>query len=198
MRVLIDGYNLLFSLGMVPTPVQEGDLYRARQQLLEMLIAGLGEQAKNCTVVLDATRSPRRSPGDGMYRGIDVRFTERREEADDLIAWLIKQCPVPKQLIVISSDHRLVEAATRKRATSIKAQQFLEWLERQQSPAPSSPPSTVVSREEQARWMQTFAGIDEELTDVSAFPEESWTKGIQIDDDELDDDPKTKHRMKPK
>lgn len=197
MRTLIDGYNVLFSLGMVPTPVREGDLQRARQQLLEILADGLRDKAKFCTVVFDAAKSPPRTPGDGVYRGIEVRFTKRREEADDLIAWLITQCHVPKQLTVISSDHRLVEATTRKRATSIKADQFIDWLERQKSPSPSTTSTPTVNPEEQARWMKAFEGIDEELADARSFPEESWTKGMQMKDDELDDDPRTKHRMKP-
>lgn len=198
MRTLIDGYNVLFSLGWIPNPVKEGDLQRARQQLLEMLADGLGEKAKFCTVVFDAAKAPPRTPGDGVHRGIEVRFTKRREEADDLITWLITQCHVPKQLTVISSDHRLVEATNRKRATSIKADQFFEWLERQQSPSPSATSSPTVSPEEQAHWMKSFAGVDEELADATSFPEESWTKGMQVKDDELDDDPRTKHRMKPK
>lgn len=198
MRTLIDGYNVLFSLGMVPTPVKEGDLQRARQQLLEMLAEGLGDKVKLCTVVFDAAKSPPRNSSDMVYRGIEVRFTKRREEADDLIAWLITQCHVPKQLTVISSDHRLVEATNRKRATSIKAEQFPDWLEKQKSPASPATPTKTVSPEEQARWMKAFADIDQELADPKNFPEESWTKGMQVKDDELDDDPRTKHRMKPK
>jgi uncharacterized protein len=198
MWTLIDGYNVLFSLGLVPSKVKEGDLQRARGQLLTMLAENLGEKAKRCTVVFDATHAPPRTPGDSVYHGIEVRFTKRREEADDLIAWLIKQCSAPKQLTVVSSDHRLVEAATRRKATSIKADQFLGWLEKQKpgyTPASGSP---QVSAEEQQQWLSTFAGIDTELADAKNFPEEQWTKGMQIKDDELDDDPRTKHRMKPK
>jgi uncharacterized protein len=195
MSTLIDGYNVLFSLGMVPRPVKEGDLQRARHTLLQMLHEALGEQGKTCTVVFDATRAPAKAPGDMVFHGIDVRFTKRREEADDLISYLIKQCTSPKQLTVISSDHRLVEETTRKRATVIKADAFLDWLDRQKPQQSTSSASSGVSQEERDRWMQTFAGIDHELSDAKAFPEEKWVKGFTIDEDDLED-PRTKHRMK--
>jgi predicted RNA-binding protein with PIN domain len=191
MLTVIDGYNVLFSLGMVPRPVKEGDLQKARQSLHE----ALGEKGKYCTVVFDATRAPARAPGDTFFHGIDVRFTKRREEADDLISYLIKQSTSPKQLTVISSDHRLVEETTRKRATVIKADAFLDWLDRQKPQQALSPAESKVSQEERDRWMQTFAGIDHELADAKAFPEEKWVKGFIIDEDDLED-PRKRHRMK--
>jgi predicted RNA-binding protein with PIN domain len=197
MLTLIDGYNLLFSLGMIPTPVKEGDLHRGRQALLQMLSDALGDKGKFCTVVFDATRAPSRAPGDTFYHGIDVRFTKRREEADDMIAFLIKQCTVPKQLTVISSDHRLVEAATRKRATSVKADDFLDWLDRQKPGYVPTPAAPQVSAEERADWLQAFADVDSDLADAKNYPEESWMKGVQVDENDLED-VRTRHRMKKK
>lgn len=197
MLTLIDGYNVLFSLGMVPAPVKEGDLQRSRQSLLQMLYEALGTKGKSCTVVFDATRAPSRAPGDTFFHGIDVRFTKRREEADDLIAFLIKQCTTPKQLTVISSDHRLVEAATRKRATSVRADDFLDWLEEQKPGSAPTPSAPQVSAEERAGWLKTFAEVDDELSDAKNYPEEKWIHGVQIDENDLDD-PRKKHRMKPK
>ena len=197
MLTLIDGYNVLFSLGMVPSPVKEGDLQRARQSLLQMLHEALAEKGKFCTVVFDATRAPSRAPGDTFFHGIDVRFTKRREEADDLIAYLITQCTTPKQLTVISSDHRLVEATSRKRATVVRADEFLDWLDLQKPGQPATSTAKQVSKAERDQWLKTFAGIDHELADAKAFPEEKWIRGVQIDENDLED-PRTKHRMKPK
>lgn len=197
MLTLIDGYNVLFSLGMIPTPVKEGDLQRARQSLLTMLSDALGDKGKFCTVVFDATRATSRAPGDMFFKGIDVRFTKRREEADDMIAFLIKQCTAPKQLTVISSDHRLVEAATRKRATSVKADDFLDWLDRQKPGYVPTPTAPQVSPEERANWLKTFADVDTELADAQNYPEENWMKGVQVDENDLEDVRK-RHRMKKK
>lgn len=178
-------------------PVKEGDLQRARQSLLQMLHEALGTKGKRCTVVFDATRAPSRAPGDTFFHGIDVRFTKRREEADDLIAFLIKQCTTPKQLTVISSDHRLVEAATRKRATSVRADNFLDWLDKQKPGPASTPVVPHMSDEERAGWLNAFADVDAELSDAIAYPEEKWIHGVQIDENDLED-PRKKHRMKPK
>lgn len=195
MYTLIDGYNVLFSLGMVPSPVKEGDLQFARASLLDMLVDALGEKGRTCTVVFDATRAPARAPGDYVHHGIEVRFTKRREEADDLIAWMIKQCSAPKQMTVISSDHRLVEAATRRKATSVRADQFVDWLARHK---PTTVSDSAVSMEhplEREHWLQAFAGIDTELSDAKNYPEEQWSRDVQIDEDDLED-PRKRHRMK--
>lgn len=182
---------------MVPSPVKEGDLQRARASLLQMLSESLGDKGKYCTVVFDATRASSRAPGDYVHHGIEVRFTKRREEADDLIAWLIKQCTTPKQLTVISSDHRLVEATNRKRATSVRADDFLDWLERQKPGGTTSPSTRQVSAAERADWLKTFADVDEELGGAKNYPEEKWIHGVQIDENDLED-PRKRHRMKKK
>ncbi len=196
--ILIDGYNVLFTLGMIPNQVNDGDLFRARQALLSMLADGLGENAKRCTVVFDATRAPPRTPGDTVFRGIEVRFTKRREEADDLIAWLIKQCSAPKQLTVISSDHRLVEATERRRATSVKADHFLDWLEKQNqhSLPPSSVPSQM-NRQERQAWLQEFGHLDQEFRDTKTFPESDWKDRFRVAEDDDLTDVRKQHRMKP-
>jgi predicted RNA-binding protein with PIN domain len=197
MWILIDGYNVLFALGMIPATVQAGDLQKARLSLLNMLADGLGEESKRCIVVFDATRAPARKGGDTVYRGIDVRFTKRREEADDLIVWLIKQCSAPKQLTVISSDHRLVEATTRRKATSIKADRFLEWLEqRKPRPTEQATPATMTA-EERAQWLQEFDHLDQEFRDERHYPEQQWKEGFAVSEDDLEDVRK-RHRLKKK
>lgn len=196
MWILVDGYNVLFSLGMIPATVKAGDLQKARSGLLTMLADSLGADAKRCIVVFDATQAPPRTSGDTVYRGIDVRFTKQREEADDLIVWLIKQCSAPKQLTVISSDHRLVEATTRRKATSIKADRFLEWLE-QRKPRPGQQPSpALMTAEERDRWLQEFGHLDQDFRDERQYPEQQWKNEFHVSEDDLEDVRK-RHRLKP-
>jgi predicted RNA-binding protein with PIN domain len=198
MWTLVDGYNVLFALGLVPVPVKEGDLQRARVKLLSLLAEGLGEEAAHCTVVFDATHAPPRSPSDTVYRGIEVRFTKRREEADDLIVWLIQQCSAPKLLTVISSDHYLVEAARRRRATSVKADRFLEWLERQKQTAAPETSTTTMSPEERAGWLAEFGHLDREFRDDQMFPEQGWQERFHISEEDDLEDIRRKHRLKKK
>lgn len=133
MWLLVDGYNILHELDMIPQTVQPGQLQVARATLLDLIAEHLGPLSQRCTVVFDAAKGPSKLMRSEVHKGIEVRFSERREEADDLIEWLVKQCSTPKQLVVASSDRRLREAAQRRKATSIAADQFLEWLERQQA-----------------------------------------------------------------
>jgi predicted RNA-binding protein with PIN domain len=194
--LLIDGYNVLFALGMVPHDVKEGDLHRARRALLDLLADGLGDSVKKCTVVFDGTRAPGRLPRETIYRGIEVRFTQRREEADDLIDWLIKQCSAPKQLTVVSSDHRLIEAAARRRAASVKSQDFLQWLEKQKQPGQRPPASSAVTPQERQEWVQAFSHLDQEFADSRTFPEKAWSEELEQSEEDPGD-PRKRHRMKP-
>jgi predicted RNA-binding protein with PIN domain len=198
MWILVDGYNVLFALGMIPPVVKRGDLQQARQALLNLLADGLGDQAKRCTVVFDATRSPSRTPGDTTFRGIEVRFTKRRQEADDLITWLIKQCPAPKQLTVVSSDHQLVDSARRRKATPVRADGFLEWLERQkQPPAAATPAAPALDPAERDKWLAEFGHLDQEFRDTRTFPEHDWQRTFRVAEDDDLRDVRKRHRMKP-
>jgi len=197
MWILVDGYNVLFALGMIPAQVRPGDLQHARQHLLTLLANGLGTKANRCIVVFDATRNPPKKSGDMFFRGIEVRFTRRREEADDMLAGLIKQCSAPKQLTVISSDHQLVESARRRKAASVKAEKFLEWLEKQQkSPLPLAP-SSAVEPDEREAWLREFGHLDDAFRDSRTFPENDWQRRFQVS--EADDlrDVRKRHRMNP-
>jgi uncharacterized protein len=197
MWILVDGYNVLFALGMVPAEVKRGDLQKARLALLNLLADGLGENAKRCTVVFDATKSPPKTPGDMTFRGIEVRFTKRREEADDLLTYLIKQCSAPKQLTVISSDHQLVDSAKRRKATSVKAERFLEWLEHQKEPTTTPAAPSAVSPEDREGWLAEFGHLDDEFRDTRQYPEQDWQQRFQVSESDDLRDVRKRHRMKP-
>jgi predicted RNA-binding protein with PIN domain len=171
MPLLIDGYNVLFALGLVPKHVGPKVLEGARAYLLNLVADALGERARDAAVVFDAAGAPKHAPGDYFYRGIDVRFARRKQEADDLIEDLIRQCAVPKQLVVVSSDQRLRQAAGRRGATSVKADELLEWLDAQRAAArPSPPPAAAperageLSADQLKRWLDEFEHLDRDPT----------------------------------
>ncbi|MBX3444294.1 MAG: NYN domain-containing protein [Planctomyces sp.] len=132
-ELLIDGYNLLHAAGFARPNYGPGGLLRARLRLLQKLSELLDPQVQaRTTVVWDARRdppsdSPAAPPSSG---GIRVLFTVDRREADDLIEDLLAGHSAPKQVLVVSSDHRLHQAARRRGAAAIDSEQFLSDLER--------------------------------------------------------------------
>ncbi|HMP02104.1 MAG TPA: NYN domain-containing protein [Gemmatales bacterium] len=174
MRVLVDGYNVLFALGLIPRQLEPDTLHQARLQLLEMVRQHLGDRAREVAVFFDASRAPAHAPGDSTWHGISVFFARKKTEADDLIEHLVVQAAVPRRMTVISSDRRLRQVAERRGATAVRAEDFLEWLEREakaagpeQALAPGAASDTgdrptEIGPEETAAWLKEFGHLDQD------------------------------------
>src|SRR5262249_16598580 len=112
MAYLIDGYNLLYALGVLHDRMGPTGLRKARLRPLGLLRAALGpDEASAVTVVFDAAKAPPGVSAEEDYGGIHVRFAVHQEEADDLIEELIRHDSAPRNLTVVSNDHRIQQAA---------------------------------------------------------------------------------------
>lgn len=127
--LLIDGYNVI---GPVAPPGRGRSIHwlaTERQRLLNRLVEHLDENVRLRTcVVFDAKDAPRQLPSRYRHQGIDVRFAVDYPEADDLLEELIAQHPAPKTLSVVSSDHRIILAARRRRAGCFDSASWLDQL----------------------------------------------------------------------
>ena len=182
MSLLIDGYNLLNAVGIIPRGVGPGTLERARLALLNFLAESLEPaEVAQTTVVFDAGDAPRGLPRAVEHRGLTVRFAAGYEDADALIEELIRAESAPRRLTVVSSDHRLQRAARRRRARAVDsdawyAEAVRRRRDRRQSAA-NAPvkPHVPLLEEEVARWLEQFGGqsqleklVEEESADQSA------------------------------
>jgi predicted RNA-binding protein with PIN domain len=164
MTYLIDGYNLLHAMGVLRDRVGPHGLEKARQRLLGLLQGALGVDATNVTVVFDAAAAPAGAQEEQVYRGIRVRFAVH-EEADDLIEDLIHHSPAPKQLTVVSDDHRLQESARRRQCGVLGCLDFLEELDRTRrahKTRSAAEPEKQSSSKDKERWLRAFADLDHE------------------------------------
>ena len=128
--LLIDGYNVVSPVAPPRQPRRSPDpnwLHRERMLLINRLIENLDEATrKRTSVVFDASNPPRDRPSEFQIDFIHIRFAIDYPEADDLIEEIIQDHHSPKQLMVVSSDHRLQTAAKRRGA---KFHDSAEWLD---------------------------------------------------------------------
>lgn len=129
--LLIDGYNLMHAADFARSRYGPGDLQAARRRLQQLLASLLSREAKRrTTIVYDAYSSPSDDQRIQHDSGMTIRFAPRGGDADTEMEKLIRRHSSPRQLIVVSSDHRLHKAARRRRARCIDSEQFLADLQR--------------------------------------------------------------------
>ncbi len=128
MRLLIDGYNLLHvtdlfgvASAVVRANVPESTpLARSRAALLSFLAGAVEDRLRpRTTIVFDAHQAPPGLPQQQVESEMTVRFARGYPSADALIEEMIEACRAPRELTVVSSDHRLHRAARLRGATAI-------------------------------------------------------------------------------
>ncbi len=164
---VIDGYNLMHAAGLARQRYGPGDMERARQRLLQLIRHGLTpEQRLRTTIVFDGHSSDRPVSAEFQFHGMLVFFSPPNREADDEIEDFISEHSAPKQLIVVSSDHRLHKAARVRRAHAIDSEEFVEQLQRfarEQRDGTAAESSKTDGRavpENAEEWFQEFGDID--------------------------------------
>jgi predicted RNA-binding protein with PIN domain len=156
---LIDGYNLMFAVGLASKAMPSAQFDRARTRFLDWLADGVKSRAV-LRVVFDALQAPTPSL-ESLHRGVRVRFAFG-QTADDLIEELVATEQKPASLTVVSNDTRVREAGRRAECLIATCEEFIDWLiskETQGTDAPRSPedkPVSSVSDEDMDEWLNAF------------------------------------------
>ncbi len=204
MAIIIDGYNLLNATGIVGPGKHGGgpglsSLGRSRLALLNFLVESLdAKEIPRTTIVFDAHDPPRGLPSTVNHRGLTVRFASKYDEADTLIEELILADSAPRQLTVVSSDHRLHRAARRRKAKPIDSDVWYEQIvrlrqERQShrrdtSRAAAQPPVPLLE-EDVHYWVGQFGGESELAKLVEQAQADLETDVLQPGDVDLPEGP---------
>ncbi|WP_165232694.1 NYN domain-containing protein [Aquisphaera insulae] len=178
---LIDGYNLMHASGAVGNKeVTRTAFQQRRRRFLNDLSEAMGPaRARDTTVVFDANSPPADFGLESTYKGLHVLFALGDESADARIEQILNAHPVPKSLTVVSSDRAVRRAATRRKAVAIKAEDFLDQLDRMRAEnrrdartdtagggvsqaRNGATRDATPSPEEAAFWLAEFAGIEEQ------------------------------------
>ena len=175
-----------------------GDLERCRNQLNRLLTDLLGRNSLSRTsVVYDAFESTSDANRSQDHAGLHVLFAPKGTDADTEIERLLNQHSSPKQVLVVSSDHRLHKAARRRKANCVDSEDFLAGIQssadtdirQPQRPLPQENVSGTTAEEELQNWADEIEGQENQKDPTSkgrAFTDE-YLKDIQreLDDEKL-------------
>jgi predicted RNA-binding protein with PIN domain len=168
MSLIIDGYNLLYTAGILGEGIGPRSLELSRLALLNFLAESLASrELSHTTVVFDAKDAPWGAKNTVEHRGITVQFASRWPDADCLIEELIGRDSSPRRLTVVSSDHRLQRAARRRRAKAVDSDIWYKELvqkrlarRKAKSSAPERPAVPLLA-EDVEYWVRQFGGQSE-------------------------------------
>ena len=174
MRLLINGYNLMFESTSVERGLDGKNALRAaRGRLLHLLVDLIEESIRDRTmIVFDAKKAPKGLPDKYEYYGIQIVFARDWDTADELIQSEICRHSAPKTLTVVSSDHAIHRKALARGATVIDSD---EWLDQELASRArrarqvangtkaiadheSESKNRMLSDEEQKKWLKEFGG----------------------------------------
>lgn len=122
MRWLIDGYNVIRREPDLRAHEAES-LEAGRRALLHLLARAHRDPRDEFTVVFDGARVTGGVPSPGQIRAV---FSRPPHTADDELMRLARQWR--SGAVVVSSDHRIQDAARRAGAAALTAEQFLDGL----------------------------------------------------------------------
>jgi len=159
--LIIDGYNLMHAAGIARPTYGPGDLQRCRERLVRWLLEHLDESQRSDTqIVFDAAAAPSDSDPFQTVQGLNVVFAPPGTDADSEIERMLQKHSAPKQVIMVSSDHRLHKAARRRKARPIDSEDFIAEMEGQPEATQRSTTRSQ-SQPTTAEWEQIFGDIPE-------------------------------------
>jgi predicted RNA-binding protein with PIN domain len=162
---LIDGYNLWWNTGEFGPDNDDGTLQGARDSLANWLITTLPANLRKKTVLVFDAKNPPPNRGFLFDRsGLAIHFAVGYPDADTLMEEYIRIHHAPRNLTVVTSDHRIQRAAKRKRATAMDADRWARQIQHQfqatdDKQANTAKPNPALSDHEVIGWMKGF-GID--------------------------------------
>lgn len=193
--LILDGYNLLHEAGLARLKYGPGDLARQRTRLLARIAGKLRpEEQVRCTVVFDAREPPPDASPRQTYQQIAILYAPAPGDADEQIEELIRVHPAPRQLVVVSGDHRLHKAVTRRGGQAVDSEVWLQQLDRRPRAGASPAPARPDPRRSADDWEQEFGevSLEELAAEVAAeapgaLLKDEWDRHVDLLEQQLRD-----------
>lgn len=125
MKVIVDAYNVLHQM-------RSGDIREADRKAFINKLAAYGRRKRlEMVVVFDA--GPFLFPSCDTQKGIVVRYSGSRMSADDLIIKMLRELK-GQEIVLVSSDRELRDAAKSVGLESLGSVEFIERLHAEDEP----------------------------------------------------------------
>lgn len=176
MALLIDGYNLLHVSDVFAGEGPGTELHRARIALLDFLATSIEPRERNqTTIVFDAAGAPPGLPRTMSHEGMTVHFARRHSDADEMIEELLETYAAPRELVVVSSDHRVQRAARRVGATFVDSELWFAELRAARTKRPETDtsradPDDKTTPDDVDYWVGEFADAPPDEPLSNPFP----------------------------
>lgn len=121
MPLLVDAYNVLHTVGVLPPELAGIDIPG-----LVQLIQSSRYHSERVDLICDGAARPEVPPG--RRDMVNVRYAGPGQEADAMIAQLVKHSTAPRRLIVVSSDQAVLRTARKRKCRTLTSPQFLHQL----------------------------------------------------------------------
>ncbi len=152
MPLLIDGHNVIGQMASLSLDDPDDEA-----KLLEYLRSYRARTGRRLTVVFDhglPGGESRLSTG-----GVKVIFADTSTDADSVIMGRVRRAPTGSELVVISSDREVLDAARARKLEAVRAVDFAYELENPpsaQDGEDEEKPDRALSESEVKEWMQIF------------------------------------------
>ena len=124
MKIIIDGYNLMYRMELT------GTLEQKREKLLEELAEFMAVNPNEILLVFDGGRNPSQHRGKDMKYGIKIFYSAQGETADDYIMEMVeKRTGKAKTHLVVSSDRKITTFAKEHHMKIMTSDEFVEYFE---------------------------------------------------------------------
>jgi predicted RNA-binding protein with PIN domain len=158
MPVIIDGHNLLWSVQNAEENASITDI-----TLCRILDSYFGLANENAEIIFDGIGPPNKTEFNNV-RNLAITFSGRRADCDTVIEQRILASTAPKLLTIVSTDRRLRDAASARKATAVKSEDFWdEVIKRISRHKPGKEPPGKrggLTESETELWLKTF-GIEQ-------------------------------------
>ena len=167
MRIVIDGYNLIFGVPALENVLDKGNMAQARERLLLLLARHKATSNQDITVVFDgrarAEGRPAAQFASGEFEGIRVIFS-RTTTADEEIKDIIGTSPNPRELCIVTSDKGILSSARAAGCHATPPETFYKKITapfKKEKLAPAKEPMSKykgLTTEEVEYWLEYFKG----------------------------------------
>lgn len=169
MRLVIDGYNVIFTETHRPLPRGERELEQMRDDLLRRLEEHRLVEGGDITVVFDGGEGGAHLARFQHFGGLEVIFSDPKSDADEEIKTYLRESSHARDMNVVTDDRPLGQSAKRLGAKVSSTEWLIEHMQHSQAlrgderrtaeptckfggPAPSEVDS----------WTEVFGDLDED------------------------------------